>query len=302
MNTNHLLYFLKVYEKKSFSRAADSLYVTPQGVSKAILKLEDTLRCSLFYRTPKGLVPTEYAHLLHPRALAIIEELSAVDLDFKNLSQTFDKEIWIGATLGTYQSLGEDFGDRLRRAIPERSLHFEDPWDLQCEKNVLSGDFDLALTAGPMDSAQFNVVKLRTSPMCALVGQDHPLAEKNVVSISDLEPFPLLLTSDLFRSHHMILDICMEKGFTPNLHSATLFSESLFKKSSVPDLVGITVERFLMDQYPKTHIVIPFDLSEISWELLLITKKQKNTPPIINRIVAEIVALAMTNEHSNFDY
>lgn len=43
MNQRHLTYFLEVYKHRSISAAAKSLFISPQGLSKTILALEEEL-------------------------------------------------------------------------------------------------------------------------------------------------------------------------------------------------------------------------------------------------------------------
>ena len=57
--------FRAVYENRSFSRAANSLYVSQPAISKHLAKLEEELGVPLFIRTGTGAEPTEAARLLY---------------------------------------------------------------------------------------------------------------------------------------------------------------------------------------------------------------------------------------------
>ena len=50
MNTRDIEFFIRVYECKSMSEAAERLYITPQGLSGVINKLEKELNGVLFNR------------------------------------------------------------------------------------------------------------------------------------------------------------------------------------------------------------------------------------------------------------
>lgn len=52
MNFKELKWFQEICRYKSITRAAASLYVSPQGLSKGIKNLENQLGVSLFIRTP----------------------------------------------------------------------------------------------------------------------------------------------------------------------------------------------------------------------------------------------------------
>ena len=50
MNFQNISYFLQVAEKRSFSQAAEALYITQQTLSASIAALEKELGCPLFVR------------------------------------------------------------------------------------------------------------------------------------------------------------------------------------------------------------------------------------------------------------
>ena len=53
MNIRQLEYFVKVYESGSFFKAADSLFISQQALSRALATLEQELNAQLFYRNHK---------------------------------------------------------------------------------------------------------------------------------------------------------------------------------------------------------------------------------------------------------
>ena len=59
MDTKDIRSFRLVYEERSINQAAKQLFITPQGLSRIIHKLEEELQIVLFERTKGGMVPTE---------------------------------------------------------------------------------------------------------------------------------------------------------------------------------------------------------------------------------------------------
>ncbi|MGB4438342.1 MAG: LysR family transcriptional regulator, partial [Sedimentibacter sp.] len=86
MNTKDLISFLQVCQDGSITKAAKALYITPQGLSKIIINLEQELKIPLFYRTSTGLTQTEYGELLLERAKHIISELDDIEHFFNNFN------------------------------------------------------------------------------------------------------------------------------------------------------------------------------------------------------------------------
>lgn len=50
MRVEYLKYFMAVVKYKSISKAANAVYLSPQGLSQAIQQLEKELDVSLFFR------------------------------------------------------------------------------------------------------------------------------------------------------------------------------------------------------------------------------------------------------------
>ena len=78
MDMKQLKYFLKVYELGSFSRAAQELYITQQGLNKSIQQLEKEMNTQLFIRTPQGLIPTVAGDRLRKQAEPFLGQWSDI--------------------------------------------------------------------------------------------------------------------------------------------------------------------------------------------------------------------------------
>lgn len=73
MNTDEIRHFLAVYDCGSVTGAAGGLYISPQGLSQSLKRLESKIGLRLFMRTPQGMVPTEFAHGLAPMFRSIAD-------------------------------------------------------------------------------------------------------------------------------------------------------------------------------------------------------------------------------------
>lgn len=101
MDLNHLEVFTKVYEERSFSKAATALYLTQPTVSAHISSLEKELNISLFNRTTKQVIPTQSSDRLYKYA---IDMLSTRDTIFKEFNAFTNKTIKINIGASTIPS------------------------------------------------------------------------------------------------------------------------------------------------------------------------------------------------------
>ena len=98
MDSRQLIYFLRVCEYSNITQAAQSLYISPQALSKAIARLEDEFRMPLFLRTVHGLVLTEAGKLLQKLGQPIADSLDDLSLRMSGLYQQTHHHFTLGIT------------------------------------------------------------------------------------------------------------------------------------------------------------------------------------------------------------
>lgn len=100
MDIKQLQYFLTVCKYGSFSKASTSLYITQQGLSSTIKKIEEELGVLLFVRTPKGISLTDYAQLLVPYAEETCKRHESLLSEIESLKKSKLRKINIDISLG----------------------------------------------------------------------------------------------------------------------------------------------------------------------------------------------------------
>ena len=74
MDIQHIKYFLAVAECKSFSRAAEKLYVTQPILSRCIRNLEEELGSSLIIRSSRFFTLTDTGKVLYQYGVQLVEQ------------------------------------------------------------------------------------------------------------------------------------------------------------------------------------------------------------------------------------
>ena len=64
MELRQIQYFIQLYQDRNITRASKNLYISQQGLSKSVSRLEEELGFSLFDRHTSGVVPTREADAL----------------------------------------------------------------------------------------------------------------------------------------------------------------------------------------------------------------------------------------------
>ena len=96
--------FNTVAENKSFSKAAEKLFITQSAVSQSIKQLENSINMSLFKRISKGVELTEAGEILYKYTSSSMELLETGLAKLKSLQSLESGELRIGAsdTISTY--------------------------------------------------------------------------------------------------------------------------------------------------------------------------------------------------------
>jgi DNA-binding transcriptional LysR family regulator len=176
--------FVVTAELRHFSRAAESLFLTQQALSKRIRRLEDALSTQLFVRTNRAVELTEDGQRFLPHARTLLEAADAAV-----------------AAMSDDQPLRLDLIDyRLAPMYMLRRLAEQDP-SLTVERSALQGldnaldplqrgELDVAFgwvggSGRPLpDTVEHRLVRLE--PLLALLPPEHPLAGQDVIRLADL--------------------------------------------------------------------------------------------------------------------
>ena len=193
MEIRQLRYFLAVANARSFLKAADSLFVSRQAVSKAITQLEDELGISLFVRTQNGAMMTPAGIFFYPRATAIAADLDRLKNDMLEVDRTYRSRIRLYMAFGVYDLYAGPLYEYSRRHCSEIDLQIHGCLDSDCEMMLADRQADAVLSFSPISNRMLDSVSVMASPVSVLLPQGHPLAGLKNLTRSDLEPYTALL-------------------------------------------------------------------------------------------------------------
>src|ERR1700750_1405314 len=100
MELRHLRYFVAIAEERSFTRAAERLWVAQPGLSSQTRRLEDELGVQLFERHSRGVDLTAAGELFLERARATLDAADAAAAVGRDLRAGFAGAIRLGLATG----------------------------------------------------------------------------------------------------------------------------------------------------------------------------------------------------------
>ena len=194
MELRHLRYFVAIAEERSFTRAAERLWVAQPGLSTQIRRLEAELEVRLFERHTRGVDLTPAGELLLDRArtvLAAAEHAGATGRDLQT------------GTVGTVR-LGLATTPRWREAStllstfaadrPGVEVTLVEAYGGALARDLRDDRLDAMLAPAIFASADFEHVSVGSEPWVVLVGPSHRLAAEGPVDAGELEGEEILVT------------------------------------------------------------------------------------------------------------
>lgn len=202
-------YFVAVVEHGSLSRAAKAQYVTVQAVSKAIADLEAELGRSLFVRESDGMRPTPFARAFNERAVRVLARFEELEAFAATFDGSGGKLARLRLALNTPPFMGNEIVRENTAAFLAAALDIECSMDLATSgrglKGLQGGEFDALVTVGAYAHPDVECLPVGTVSTAVFMGRDHPLASRDAVSLADVAPYPVALSSWFHHANESIV-------------------------------------------------------------------------------------------------
>ncbi len=275
MDIKQLKYFLQVCKHKSFSKAAKEIYITQQGLSKAIGNLEEELQYPLFHNTAKGIRITKYGEYLQKQSEHIIQEFDLILEGLNKMANINEGTLTVCFSFGVLNALSPDIISDFKEIYPSVELIVKTYPDSICEEVVMNENVDLAVSIGPVNEKKFHSTIIKTQYPCILVNEKNMLSKKTAVDFSNLKNEKFIVLNEKFHFYRNFINKCKESGFDPNIVFTTSEIITIHKLSHFNKGIGVSVDFMTNDINYSDVRSIPFKDESFVWEICVITKKDR---------------------------
>jgi DNA-binding transcriptional LysR family regulator len=273
LDIRHLQYFVEVARLQSFTKAAQSLYITQPTISKMIKNLEEELGVVLFERTGKRIALTDAGSILLTQAQQMVQSFSNMNSSLSELMELKAGHIRIGLP----PMVGVTFFPRIigkfREKYPKITMQLFEHGAKKVEADVGSGELDIGVILLPTNEEKFENFCFVRQSLMLIVPTSHPLANRKDVSLHELKDEPFLLFHEEFTLHDRIIAECEKLGFQPNVvYKSTQWD---FISEMVAANLGIAMlpEAICRELDLERLRVIPLTNPSIPWHLAMIWRK-----------------------------
>jgi len=244
---NSLLVFYEVIKARSFSKAADLLFMTQPGVSNHVSQLEAQAGHRLLKRekgkfelTKEGKVVFKYAEKIEALATDLEHAIRNLRKDVKPLlrigSPPVYSRIVMPYILSSFQKTYPDTMIRLDTGASEEML-----------KSVLSMHNDIVIVANTRASKKLYVLPFIKEELVLITAKKHPLAQKDSVHLKEVEPYPFILREEGSGTRNTILGAFQSMNIKPSSFIEVKSTDFIKEWVSHGKGVSILVKRAVAD-------------------------------------------------------
>ena len=213
-----------VRQNFNLTEASAALYTSQSGVSKHIKDLEDELGVQLFVRKGKRLLG-----LTEPgQALLSIVERMLVDADnIKRLADDFNKvdegTLTIATTHTQARYVLPPIVNLFKKEFPKVHLILQQASPVEIAEMLLQGEADIGIATESLTTEE-NLASVPYYDWChsIITPQDHPLASKTEISLTDLAEYPIITYHGGFTGRSKIDKAFTDAGIDVNIVMSAL--------------------------------------------------------------------------------
>ncbi|MCG9597343.1 LysR family transcriptional regulator [Vibrio sp. Isolate25] len=257
MDSRYLKHFVSVAEHGHFTMAAKALHIAQPALSISIKKFEQQLGVELFRREERQITLTDEGKVLYEHAKRVLQQIDDAKLAIDEMRGLEKGEVRLGAP----SMMGSYFFPQVLMAFkthyPNLKLTLIDAGARSIRKMLLNGELDIGVIDDENVPDDLETDHLLNVEMVAVVGPEHPFAEKKSISFTEFFEHELVMFKpgyfhrDFVESKARQYEKKMNFSFETNLLPMIL--------SIVKHEFAITALLKLVTEHEKDVVAVPFD-------------------------------------------
>jgi DNA-binding transcriptional LysR family regulator len=269
---------------KSFSRAADDLFLTQPTVSGHILSLERSLSLRLFDRTGREIRLTKAGEMFLRYATKIL----TVRKDLLNALSEFSQGIRGELSLGASTIPGEYLLPRLmgdfKREHPRFTLSLKISDTKDIVQKLLQGHIEFGVIGAKVDHPSLHYEKFEEDEIIVIAPSDHPLTRKRSVGFEDLLKEPWIIREEGSGTQMTVERVLRKKGKSlKDFNVAIEMGSTSSVKEGVKAKLGLAfISRRAVEEELNRNLFTSITLEgleSISRQIYIVSQRGKTASP-----------------------
>ena len=261
MEIRHLRYFIEIVNHKSFTAAAAALYTTQPALTKAIKNLEEELGVSLIERNKKILQLTAEGELFFSHAGRILEKFDDLPNIVRDAPEAVSGVVNVG-TMAVATAFFNELSAFFSIKYPDVIINVQQMPSQEVLNGVLSRKLDVGFVALSGDQPDDDLIESKLishERIVAIVSRHNHLADRECVTLDDLRGENLVIFSDNYKPHQTILNLCLQRDFTPRVVGTAPYSQLLIRMVVDHQGVSFLPETYASEYITPNVVILPFE-------------------------------------------
>jgi DNA-binding transcriptional LysR family regulator len=192
----HLETFCRVAKLKSFSKAAEDLFLTQPTVSGHILSLEQSLSLRLFDRTSREVRLTKAGEVFLEYASKILSFRKDLLNALSEFSQGIRGELSLGASTIPGEYLLPKFMGDFKKEHPHFIISLKIADTKEIIQYVLQDNVEFGIIGAKLNHPSLHYEKYEEDEIIVVAPSDHPLTRKKRVNVEELLKEPWIIREE----------------------------------------------------------------------------------------------------------
>lgn len=280
MELKQLQYFMEVAKREHISEAAADLHVAQSAISRQIANLESELGVKLFGREGRNIKLTPIGRIFYDHTQTAMK---AIEHATKQVEEYLDPDrgqIRIGFPTSLANHSLPTVISSFKNQHPNVAFHLRQGSYHYLIDSVKKREIDLAfLGPVPREDPDVEGDILFTENISVLIPDDHPLAERDRILLSDLQNDSFVLFPEGYVLRDIAMDACKQAGFTPRISSEGNDLDAI--KGLVSAGMGVTLlpESTFYSSTPRFTVKLPIEVPEVRRTVGIITPRHRELAP-----------------------
>ncbi|MBW4838579.1 MAG: LysR family transcriptional regulator [Paenibacillaceae bacterium] len=275
MDIRQMQVLIEVARQRSFTKAAEVMYITQPTISKTIKAMEEELGVVLFDRVGKKIELTDAGRIIATQAQQIVTSFQNLTAELDDLRNLKKGHLRIGLPPMVGASFFPKVIGEFHQRYPDITIQLFEDGAKKVEQDVAGGLLDVGVVVLPTVEAELSCFPFVEEKLNLVVHPSHPLAARESADLAELSQDGFVLFREDFTLHDRIIGECAKAGFQPHV----IYESSQWDLISEMVAVGLgitllpeTICREIDDEGVR---IIPLVKPVIPWKLGIVWRDDR---------------------------
>lgn len=216
MELRALRYFVEVVRQRSFTLAAERLFVTQPTISKMVKALEDEVGAPLLLREGRQMVLTDEGRIVHQRGQEVLAAHARLQAELDDIGTLGRGALTVGIPpMGG--SLFTPAIAEFKRRYPKIELKLFEQGSRGIEAALSAGELELGGLLLPVDAELFDVLPMSRQLLWLVARHGSRWDDALQVRLADLAGEPFVFYGESLALNDVVTRACRDAGFAPTI-------------------------------------------------------------------------------------